>query len=42
MCPLTKIKPKKARAMAAAIAAKILEDPDNADDIIHQVLEQEK
>jgi hypothetical protein len=41
MCPLTKIKPKKARAMVAAIAAKILEDPDNADDIIHQALEQE-
>jgi hypothetical protein len=42
MCPLTKIKPKKARAMAAAIAAKILDDPDNADNIIHQALEQEK
>jgi hypothetical protein len=42
MCPLTKIKPKKARALVAAIAAKILEDPDNADSIIHQALEQEK
>jgi hypothetical protein len=42
MFPLTKIKPKKARAMAVAIAAKILEDPTNADDIIQQALEQEK
>ena len=42
MCPLAKIKTKRARAMATNIEVKIKEDPDNAESIIQQALQQEK
>jgi hypothetical protein len=41
-CPLTKIKVKRARTLAKALAARIEEDPDNAENIINQAVLQEK
>jgi hypothetical protein len=42
MCPLSKVKPKRARAMATTIAAQIKEVPEHADSIIQQAVHQEK
>jgi hypothetical protein len=41
-CPLTKIKVKRARTLAKTLAARIEEDPDNAESIISQAVLQEK
>jgi hypothetical protein len=41
-CPLAKIKVHRARTLAKALAARIEEDPDNAESIIKQAVLQEK
>ena len=41
-CPLTKIKVKRARTLAKALAARIEEDPDDAENIINQAVLLEK
>jgi hypothetical protein len=41
-CPLAKIKVKRARTLAKALAARIEEDPDDAENIINQAVLQEK
>jgi hypothetical protein len=41
-CPLTKIKVKRAQTLAKALAVRIEEDPDDAENIINQAVLLEK